>query len=236
MPVIAVAAAFLPDRGAWRLPAAYAAALREAGGAVLPVPLRENAVLPDEADGLLLPGGGDLSPALYGEAALPASLPPCPANDLGEFALLRQAFARELPVLGVCRGLQSVNVFCGGTLWQEIGAEIPAALCHESGLHAVCPAPESRLSALLGKSALCVNSAHHQAVKKIGQGLRIAAAAPDGVIEALEGENMLAVQWHPERMGAKMRRAVFGWLAAAAENRKNSETAKKCLTFRRNRI
>ncbi len=209
-PVIAAAAALSPERGVWRLPAAYAAALREAGGAVLPVALRENAVLPDEADGLLLPGGGDLSPALYGDEPLPSAGAPCPANDLGEFSLLRQAFARGLPVLGVCRGMQSVNVFSGGSLWQEIGAEIPAALCHESGFHAVLPAPESRLSALLGERPLFVNSAHHQAVKAVGRGLHIAAAAPDGVIEALEGEGVRAGRWHPDRMGESMRRALFG--------------------------
>jgi len=227
MPVIAIAASYLPAENVWRCPPAYADAVRESGGVPLPVLLSAGVRLPSAADALLLPGGGDLAPDLYGEMPLAATAPAFSPNDAGEFSLLRDALARGLPVLGICRGMQSLNVFCGGTLWQDIATQIPRALHHGRGFHAVSVAAGSRLAGLIGAGIQEVNSAHHQAVRRLGQGLRIAAAAPDGVVEALEGENLIAVQWHPERMEAPMRRAIFGDFAALAENVQKSRRRAK---------
>jgi putative glutamine amidotransferase len=159
----------------------------------------------DSLDGLVITGGYDLDPAAYGQQPHPATDQPRTMRDAFEFALLRGALDRGLPVLGICRGIQVLNVAFGGTLHQHL----PEVLGHKGhraggGVFSRLPVRTvagTRLAALLGESAEgpCY---HHQAVDKVGEGLVVGAWDRDGVVEALElpGDNfVLAVQWHPEQ-------------------------------------
>ena len=158
----------------------------------------ENVATLAGLDGLVLAGGSDVDPALYGAPRHPQTGPPDRARDSLEAALLREALDRDLPVLAICRGLQLLNAALGGTLVQHIEGH----RCPE--LHAVHPitiAPHSSLESILGVDEYVVNSRHHQCVEQVAPGLVVVARAPDQVVEALElpGKRfVLAVQWHPE--------------------------------------
>ena len=171
----------------------YRNALRQAG--IEPI---ENVTDLSGVDGLLLAGGTDIDPALYGAAREVATDKPDRVRDVIEGTLLDEALARDLPVLGICRGQQFLNVHLGGTLRQHIdGHKCPKV----REVHAVAIAPGSRLEAILATREYIVNSRHHQGADRVGTGLTVTAAAPDGVVEALElpGKRfVLAVQWHPE--------------------------------------
>lgn len=163
-----------------------------------------------EIDGLLLTGGGDVNPALYGEPELTAQAKD--VNDLRdefEFTVLRQALAADLPILGVCRGMQLANVYLGGTLHVDLvseGFDRHTSSESKEARHTIAIDPNSLLSDLAGGVDESVNSFHHQAVNLLGQGLMAVAHSPDGIIEAAEWsvkEGMpflLMVQWHPERV------------------------------------
>jgi putative glutamine amidotransferase len=176
---------------------------------VLP-PLRpEDAPgLLDRLDGLLLSGGGDVDPALYGAIPHPRLGRVDRRRDDFELALVREALARDLPVLAICRGQQVLNVATGGTLLQDIPSELGGAMNHDAPgrrrnrSHAVAVVPGTRLREIMGRQDLSVNSFHHQAVARSGAGLVVSARCPqDGVIEGLEMPGrrfVVAVQWHPE--------------------------------------
>lgn len=162
----------------------------------------------DNCDGLLLSGGTDVDPLIFGEVAHTALGRVEPARDPFEIALAREAVRRDLPVLGICRGLQVLNVALGGTLIQDIPTDVKGAVTHATGEdrlvigHEVAIAPHSRLAQLLGSTRLGVNSFHHQAAKRLGEGLALVATSPDdGIVEGLEAPDrqfVVAVQWHPE--------------------------------------
>lgn len=175
----------------------YSRALGRAGG--LPRFSSDPAKAAD-CHGLLLPGGGDLDPGLYGQESRGAR-PPDRQRDLLELALLRRFLAAGKPVLGICRGLQVINVFFGGTLLQDIPGH--SQLRGRDRLHLVEAAPGS-LPARLWGPVFPVNSAHHQAADRLGDGLRATAWGPEGIAEALCHRVLpvWAFQWHPERMGA----------------------------------
>ena len=159
---------------------------------------------PAEFAGLLLPGGGDVDPVRYGEAMSPLCDPPDQALDALQLGVLDAFVKAGKPVLGICRGIQVINVYFGGTLIQHL----PESPRHSrmggdvDKVHRVRAEGDSFLAALYGTD-FAVNSAHHQAVKALGQGLRIAAVSDDGVTEAVCHESLpvWGVQWHPERMG-----------------------------------
>lgn len=188
----------------------YFSAVAEAGG--LPVALAHLPALADEylagLDGLIVTGGAfDVDPALFGARERHATVSLKEGRTSFELAVLRAALARDLPVLGICGGEQLLNVVLGGTLIQHIPDAIPAALAHEQpnprteAGHTVALTPGTRLAAIVGRAAMAVNSAHHQAVDAVGPGVSVAARAPDGVIEAIEDPRRkfcLGVQWHPE--------------------------------------
>ena len=223
-PVIGITSAYYPDRDQVRLPSAYAVAIGEAGGTPVILPVIEDGALIDEyvrrLDGLVLSGGDDVPPAAYGEAPHATTRTLSPRRHGFEAAMVRAWLGTGKPILGVCRGLQQINVVRGGTLVQDIPTQVGGGVVHRrppgggDATHAVTLEPGTRLRALLGRERLEVNSSHHQAAKDVGAGLRVAARSGDGVIEALEftdGRFGLLVQWHPERMAdARHRQAIYG--------------------------
>lgn len=187
----------------------------------------------DLCDGFLFPGGGDFDPDWYGEALLPNLQPDSTAIDRESQALaltsIRKAAASGKPILGVCLGMQVLNVALGGSLYQDIPTQIPSEVCHRGRLeqtsdrwqiaHTVRLEAGSRIHAISSGEEIRVNSFHHQAVKEIAPGFRPTAWAPDGVVEAIERGNILGIQWHPENLshaGMPEAQAIFRWLAETA--------------------
>lgn len=211
----------------------YTRALYRAGGLplILPMPGAEPALLEgylDSLDGLLFTGGADIHPELYGEGVRPTCGEIDRERDDFELGLARRAIDRGIPLLGICRGLQLLNVACGGTLYQDL-TERPGTLPEHFGdsqepaqlRHAVQILPGTRLSRIVVAPELKVTSSHHQFVHRLGSGLQVSAVGDDGVIEGIEGSDrrfFLAVQWHPERMADQYadQLALFGALVAAA--------------------
>ena len=177
--------------------------------------------LAERVDAVVINGGGDVSPALYGATRHPRTYGVEERRDAFEIELVRAAKARGVPVLGVCRGIQLVNVALGGTLVQHVPEAVGRDHMCDDGLdqpvHEVVLAPESRLAALYGRDRLRVNSVHHQAVDRTGPGLRVTATAPDGTVEGIESRDgrILGVQWHPELLAepaAWEHLPLFRWL------------------------
>lgn len=209
----------------------YVAAVRASGGAPVLLPrgmgAEEIASVVEGLDGLLLSGGGDVHSLTYGEEPHPRSKLQDPTRDAAEFALVHAALARDLPLLGICRGLQVINVALGGTLIQDIPAQVSGASKHYSQglevvlLHSISINAGTLLSRLLGEQTLAVNSWHHQSINRLGEGLRINSTAADGVIEGLEsdsGRPLLALQCHPEECVPTYPhfQVVFDWLVEEA--------------------
>lgn len=172
---------------------AYRQALAAAG--IQPV---EDVTTLASLDGLLLAGGSDIDPAMYGAPRHPETGEPDPDRDTLETVLLREALERDLPVLAICRGLQLLNVALGGTLVQHINGHRQR---EQQDVHPITIASHSRLRSILGVDEFVVNSRHHQCVDRVASGLVVVARAPDNVVEALEfpaKRFVLAVQWHPE--------------------------------------
>src|SRR3954451_472366 len=193
----------------------------EAAGAIPvvlpPVGLPHIDALLDRFDAVCLSGGPDLDPAAYGDPVRHPELgPTAPSLDAFELALAGAALERGMPLLAICRGAQALNVACGGTLHQHVpGHRQATSACEPS--HAVQIAARSRLAAIARTRTLEVNSFHHQAVDRIGAGLRVVARAEDGTIEAIEGAGfVIGVQWHAETMAAH--RGLFEALVAAASH------------------
>lgn len=208
----------------------YHRSVIEAGG--VPVLLPPSSALQlieaqlDVIDGLLLAGGQDIDPRRYGREPEPTTEAPSPVRDAYELAILESAHARGLPILAICRGMQMVNTWRGGTLHQEV-AELGALVRHPGGneptelIHRVEIAEGSLLASVVGATSIEVNSFHHQAVDRLGEGLVQVAAAPDGITEAIElpgAVPVLAVQWHPEMLSRTDPAAqrLFSWLVRLA--------------------
>ena len=178
----------------WMLPD-YLDGIKAAGGipVVLPIAMSETDAerIVETFNGFLFTGGQDVSS--------------CPERDKEETLLLQKALDADKPILGICRGLQFINVFLGGTLWQDLPSQHPSAIVHRQGKPYGVPSHQvsisGELQSLLSKDILDVNTLHHQAVKDLGNGLTPMAVAPDGLIEAFQMPDkrfVWAVQWHPE--------------------------------------
>jgi putative glutamine amidotransferase len=216
------------DDEAVLLPRRYVDKVRQAGGLpVLLPPADDGATVLSRLDGLILSGGSDIDPARYGAAPDPAAGPFYAERDSAELDLCRQALATGLPLLGICRGLQVINVTLGGTLHQHL-PDVVGTDCHSPeqsayGSHKVSVAPATQLAAILGRSEAAVPTHHHQAIDRLGADLVATAWTDDDVIEAVEfdrnvpvkdaGPFMIAVQWHPEA-GEDL--SLFTALVAAA--------------------
>ena len=224
-----------PDRAVLaRLVDNIVASVERAGGLPVLIPLGLSeatlAQLFGRLDGLLLSGGGDIDPARYGGAGHPAVGGVDATRDRVELELARWAVRSAKPTFGICRGMQVLNVACGGTLYQDI-SEVPGAQRHtfypdlpdDLLAHPVQLAEESRLARIVGRQLIEVNSLHHQACRDIAPGFEVVAQAPDGLIEAIEVRDhpfALAVQWHPEVLGQLPEaRALFEALVQASATR-----------------
>src|SRR5215217_4590516 len=194
------------------LRARYIRAIEDLGGIPLILPLVDSPIarrrLLDGVDGLLLTGSGpDLSPRLYGERQQFTFPLVSERRANFELEIIHRARTCDLPLLGICGGMQTVNVACGGTLFQHIPAQVRQALDHRQKTkathlsHPVAVTPHSLLKKIVDRAKLMVNSSHHQSVKAVGSSLMTSATAPDGIVEAIESPAhrfLLAVQWHPE--------------------------------------
>ncbi|MFJ9694570.1 gamma-glutamyl-gamma-aminobutyrate hydrolase family protein [Kitasatospora sp. NPDC101183] len=195
------------DRRVALVPERYTAYVRDSGGIAVLLPPDAPERAPEvlaRLDALVVAGGPDIDPAYYGQEPHPAAEVDSPERDRWEVALLRAALAAGMPLLGICRGMQVLNVVCGGTLVQHL-PDVVVPDVHTGrpgayGTHLVRPVPGTLLGGLLPESELEVPTYHHQAVARLGEGLRVSAHAPDGTVEAVEGPGFaLGVQWHPEQ-------------------------------------
>ena len=216
----------------------YLEAVREVGGQPVPISLAASlgslARLASSLDGVVLAGSpADVEPSRYGASRHAKCAEADDDRERIDFALLEACFAGQKPVLAICYGIQSLNVFLSGTLIQDVPTEIGARVVHSDDneadsdtVHGIAIEAGSQISKMVGSRETMVNSSHHQAVLVPGNGLRITARAPDGVIEAVErmgDENwVVGVQWHPERMmeSDPLGRALFGSLVKEAAARK----------------
>jgi putative glutamine amidotransferase len=219
------------DERRYVLKATYVEAVLAAGGLPILLPHAPESAAAYLAllDGLVVTGGAfDVPPELYGETARKECGPLKPARTAFERDVLEAALAARLPVLGVCGGMQLINVVRGGTLFQDLVADAGLA-GHEQPApkdlpsHEARIAPGTQLASLVGEGSLAVNSTHHQAVRDPGAGVLVSARAPDGVVEAIELPDLpfaLGVQWHPEACLRHDRRhaAIYAGLVQAARN------------------
>ncbi|MBO5721239.1 MAG: gamma-glutamyl-gamma-aminobutyrate hydrolase family protein, partial [Bacteroidales bacterium] len=218
--------------GTSRVADAYINSIINAGGVPLMIPGFANLqLLPqiaDLCDAILLTGGGDISPDLLGEEALPEVGTPCEERDRQEIALAYIAMQRQIPLLGICRGHQVINVACGGKNYQDIAKQHSSTPLNHSqeearnvATHEVKVVKDTLLAKILEEESVMTNSFHHQAIKEVAEGFIANASTIDSVNEGIEKPfyPILGVQWHPEPMAAEMNKkqlAIFEWLVNEA--------------------
>ena len=208
LPLIGITTYGRGEDGRFSLPDQYVTATRRAGGLVVLLPPGETFIdeLFSKLDGIVLAGGGDIDPDLYGGELHPEVYMVDPDRDALELALTRRVLSEGLPTLAICRGAQMVNIALGGTLHEHLPDVVGESIKHrlpprEPTPHPVTLVEETGLARLLGQSTFDAASWHHQAVDRAGRGLVVSAHAADGTIEALELPDhpwLYAVQWHPE--------------------------------------
>lgn len=200
----------------FKLNADYVEAVYKAGG--IPVIMPQTTDLEvckkfaETLDGLIIPGGADVSPMFYGEQPVKEVTYIRADNDRFEFEILKLCLEAKKPILGICRGMQLINVAFGGTLWQDIPSQIPDAMGHlqDSSLrnepfHTVNLEEGSRIAKIVGADSVDTTTYHHQCIKDLAEGLKVTGKTSDGIIEVVEGteSDIIAVQWHPEGLACK---------------------------------
>lgn len=210
-PLIAVCPLANEKRQLQLMQPGYLKGIELAGGAPVVLPLIEDrevlSAILERCAGVLIPGGHDVEPACYGQELMPECGELSPARDRLEDWVIGWALERDMPILGICRGVQMLNVHLGGTLYQDLPTQRPESLNHsqeppyETLVHQVEVKENSALAELTGAGMLSVNSLHHQAIETVAPGLVVDAVSTDGIVEAvhLPGKQfVLGVQWHPE--------------------------------------
>lgn len=219
----------------------YIDAIVRAGGNPLMIARPDNGSLGELlefVDGIFLAGGHDVDPKEYGEEKKAYTCDVDQERDRVELALVCLAQEKNIPLFGVCRGLQVMNVALGGSLYQDVYKEMPGAQVHDFHYddeqkplarslpkHEIVLSGSSTLAAIIGTGRFEVNSLHHQGIKKLGTGLRAAGTSPDGLIEAAEAANRnfcIGVQWHPEELGGETSAKLFAAFVAACKAAKNT--------------
>jgi putative glutamine amidotransferase len=207
-PIIGITTYGRDEDNRFRLPCLYVDAVRRAGGVAVLIPPGEEAgkEIFSVVDGVILAGGGDVDPALYGGRKHETIYSVDAERDKTELALVRHLVESSVPTLGICRGHQVINVALGGTLYEHLPDVMGDRVVHrlpprEPTEHSIVVAVESRLASLLGENSFAAASWHHQAIRKLADGLSAVAQAPDGTIEGCEMRShpwFFSVQWHPE--------------------------------------
>ena len=223
----------------YAIAACYVNAVIAAGGIPIVLPPQDDnvATLLELVDGVVFSGGADLDPAIYGDDDVhPKTYDIHPLRDRFELELIKQTIERDIPAFCICRGIQVLNVACGGTLYQDVPDQYDAAIQHrqqetghqnDQASHNVAADADSLLASTYGSTSIPVNSYHHQAVKELAPGLAVSARSDDGLIEAIEMPDksfVLGVQWHPEMMfeSNPAHLSLFKQLVAAAAARRLS--------------
>ncbi len=232
-PIIGVTPQYDLEHNRVKIESAYFTAVKEAGGVPILLPLHNNAsdlrLLADHLDGVIYSGGPDVHPRYFGQEAIPECGIIVKERDELELSLLEILMERRIPILGICRGIQSINIAMGGDIYQDIKAQtdLSVKIAHyqkskdATPTHKVSIVSGTLLSRILGEEEIWVNSFHHQSVHRVAQGLTVAAYSSDGLVEAVTKEDypfFLAVQWHPEEMFMtdKYAQAIFHEFVIAA--------------------
>lgn len=215
-PIIGITPDFDLSENKYKLHKDYASAIADAGG--YPIMLLPQSPLPPFLDGVVFSGGGDIDPLLFDEEPLFQNGEISPLRDKFELALCNTVLQKNMPLLGICRGMQVLNIALGGTIYQDISAQTNSTLKHNQqaprfhATHGITVLDDTLLSSLLKTTNTTVNSYHHQAVSSLGHDLRVCAKSKDDLIEAIEHTKnpfALGLQWHPEAMKAEEQKSLF---------------------------